>query len=86
LGKRATSEALGLKLTDKQVNELRDDQIGQLFELFQEIQRPSSASQDATESDRQTTEAGTKSPLVDEGGSRSAVDRDSTAESHTAGT
>jgi len=42
LGKHTTSEALGLKLDEAQLNALRDDQIGQLFELFQEIQNPSS--------------------------------------------
>lgn len=42
LGKQTTSEALGLKLDEAQLNALRDDQIGQLFELFQEIQNPSS--------------------------------------------
>ena len=79
MGKFTTHEALGLKLTDKQLNELRDDQIGQLFELFQQIQKPSSNSEDDTQFDTQTTEDGTKSQVVDEGGTKSPlVDKDNT--------
>ena len=51
LGKYTTHTALGLKLGQQQLNELRDDQIGQLFELFQEIQKKtSSTAEDATDS------------------------------------
>ena len=79
MGKFTTHEALGLKLTDKQLNELRDDQIGQLFELFQQIQKPSSSSEDDTQFHPQTSEDGTKSQVVDKGGTKSPlVDKDNT--------
>lgn len=67
---------LGLKLREQQLNELREDQIGQLFELFQEIQKPSSTAEDGTRSDSQTTDGGNKSPLADEDGSRSNLSAD----------
>ena len=84
LGKHATHNALGLRLTESQLDELRDDQVGQLFELFQEIQRPSSAAagdEDGTKPDRQTAaEAGTKPPPDDTvDGSASVANRNDKA-------
>ena len=73
-GKHTTHQALGLKLSDDQLNNLRGDQIGQLFELFQEIQNPSSTREDGTRSD----EGGTKSPLANEAGSSSQTDEGGT--------
>jgi len=73
LGKYTTHEALGLKLSEQQLSELREDQIGQLFELFQQIQKPSSPSEGGTRSDSHTGEGGTKSPLA-EGGSKLTTD------------
>ena len=65
LGKYTTHSALGLKLGEHQLNELRNDQIGQLFELFQEIQKTSSTNDSQTDDGR--TEA-------DKGGSKLATD------------
>jgi len=86
LGEQATRKALGHKLTDSQLGELRNDQIGQLFELFQEIQSPSSAAveEDGTKSDSQGTaaEGGTKPPLVNTAnGSPSVTSRNDEADS-----
>jgi hypothetical protein len=40
LGKHSTNRVLGLKLTDETLNSLREDQVGQLYQLFQETQKP----------------------------------------------
>jgi len=76
LGKLTTDQALGLKLHDQQLGELRDDQIGQLFELFQEIQK---ASDGGTTTDVHADESDAKSALPGEDGTGlniSAVDCD----------
>ena len=41
LGKSATSKQLGLKMSEKDLENLNEEQIGQLYELYQEIQNPS---------------------------------------------
>jgi hypothetical protein len=40
LGKRSATKVLGLQLSESQLSALRDDQLGQLFTLFQETQKP----------------------------------------------
>lgn len=76
LGKYTTHEALGLKLTERQLNELRDDQVGQLFELFQEIQRQSSTTDDGSGCNSQTVEGGAQSPLTEDNSSQTILSED----------
>lgn len=40
LGKHSTNRVLGLKLSEETLNGLREDQIGQLYQLFLETQKP----------------------------------------------
>lgn len=40
LGKYSTNRILGLKLSEERLNSLTEDQVGQLYELFQETQKP----------------------------------------------
>jgi hypothetical protein len=40
MGAKEAGQKLGLGLSACQINHLSDDQIGQLYELFQETQKP----------------------------------------------
>jgi hypothetical protein len=40
LGKRSTNQLFGLKLSEEQLSALNDQQVGQLYELYQETQKP----------------------------------------------